>query len=274
MSATRSETSPRCSGEADSAPAKPSPSSVREPSRRRSPRRGARAPAPSRVRLTHARARSWSSSQPRSGRGRRQRPRGRAPLTWSERPELVADEVHRRDEHDGYRLRDHLVEPGLNQRVEDSEVCNERERGNDEESKALIRDVTALAAERPDSIPRVVVGHGDEERADRCRDVVESQDEDQEGEHPEVDRISGRTDEAELDELLPVLASAQRGAGARTWRPGDGVCRGLHRDRNVVVNPVATTPGRIRIRQIPPHRGEERTDMRRTLAPAGLRVSP
>ena len=62
--------------------------------------------------------------------------------------------------------------PDLDEEMEHDEVRHERERRDDEEAHALVRDVASLRAERPQTVPRVVVRHRDEERADRGRDVV------------------------------------------------------------------------------------------------------
>ena len=109
-----------------------------------------------------------------------------------ERPELIADEVDRRHEHDRYRLSDHLVEPGSDEHVKDDQVRTEREGRDDEESHALVRDVASLRPEGPDPVPGVVVRHCNEERAGRGRYVVDLDDEDEEREDPQVDRVAGR----------------------------------------------------------------------------------
>ena len=114
-----------------------------------------------------ARLPSLSRSPPMRKRVRQQQLR-----SWCERPELIADEVHRRNEHDRDRLRDDLGEPERDEHVEDEQVCTERERGDDQEPQALVRDVTSLSAERPEPVPRVVVRDRDQERADGRRDVV------------------------------------------------------------------------------------------------------
>ncbi len=66
----------------------------------------------------------------RGGREKSERERPRARRAWlasrSERPELIADEVHRRDEHDRDRLRDDLAEPERDEAVEDEEVREQR----------------------------------------------------------------------------------------------------------------------------------------------------
>ena len=100
--------------------------------------------------------------------------RGARSAARSERPELIADEVDRRDEHDRDRLRDDLAEP---------ERDEQRGARRGSRASAIVETTRnripwyatppALGAERPEPVPRVVVRHGDEERADRSRDVVE-----------------------------------------------------------------------------------------------------
>jgi hypothetical protein len=139
-----------------------------------------------------------------------------------ERPQLVADEVDRRDEHDRERLRHDLAEAGLDESVQDEEVRAERDGRDDEEAEPLEDDVAALAAERPEAVPDVVVGDGDEERSDRGRHVVEARSLEQQRVHDQVDDVARRADDAELDELLPVATVPERRvhAAARhlAWR--------------------------------------------------------
>ncbi len=91
--------------------------------------------------------------------------------------------------------------------MEHEQVGAERERRDDEEAQPLEHEVPARVAERPGSVPRVVVRDRDEERADSGRDVVEPDDVEEDGVDREVDEVPGRADDAELDELLPVRAA-------------------------------------------------------------------
>jgi len=72
----------------------------------------------------------------------------------------------------------------------------------------LIGDVSALAAERPDAVPRVVVRHGNEERNRRGEEVVPLRAEHERAEHREVDHVARGADRAELRELNPVVRAA------------------------------------------------------------------
>ena len=90
-----------------------------------------------------------------------------------ERPELVADEVRRRHENDRDRLRNDLPQPELDQHGEDGEVADVDDQRHREEAQALVREVAAIAAERPEPVPEVVVRDGDEERAGRRQPVVQ-----------------------------------------------------------------------------------------------------
>jgi hypothetical protein len=84
--------------------------------------------------------------------------------------------------------------------VEDDEVGAEGDCGDHEEPQALVGDVAALAAERPQAVPDVVVGDRDEERAGGGQQVVEpAADEDRED--GEVDEVAARSDGAELPQL-------------------------------------------------------------------------
>ena len=89
------------------------------------------------------------------------------------------------------------------------EVRDESERGDHQEAHTLVRDVTALVTERPQAVPRVVVGDGDEERADGGRNVVKADYEHEQPEHPQIDDVPRHADEAELDQLLPVPTAAE-----------------------------------------------------------------
>src|SRR6185437_15169077 len=105
-------------------------------------------------RMAALRARS-----PRRAARRRQR-RGGASAVAPERPELVADEVRGRDEHDRDRLRDDLAESGLDENRQDREIPEIREQRDDEEAQALEAEVTARMPEGPEPVPEIVVRHG------------------------------------------------------------------------------------------------------------------
>ena len=130
---------------------------ARRPRRGRGGRRGA-AVARSDRGEDAARARE------RASRCRRQRYQRRA-----ERPELVADEVQRRDQDDRDRLGHDLVQP-------ERDEAGQQERGSrasattehDQEAEPLLADVAALVMERPEPVPGVVVRDRDEERAGGC----------------------------------------------------------------------------------------------------------
>src|SRR5439155_26282364 len=94
--------------------------------------------------------------------------------TAPKRPELVADEVDWRHEHDGDRLRRDLPEADRDKPGQQKLVGAESEQRDDEEADALVTDVPALAAEGPETVPRVVVRHRDEERAGREQVVVQT----------------------------------------------------------------------------------------------------
>ena len=60
------------------------------------------------------------------------------------RPELVADEVRRRDEHDRDRLGDDLAEAELDEDREDGEVADVDDQRDDEEAQTLVGEVPAM----------------------------------------------------------------------------------------------------------------------------------
>src|SRR5919201_6452048 len=68
-----------------------------------------------------------------------------------ERPELVADEVERRDEDDRDRLGRELVQAALDERSQQGEVRAVRDEGDDQEAQPLVRHVPALPAEGPEA---------------------------------------------------------------------------------------------------------------------------
>src|SRR6476620_9040934 len=70
--------------------------------------------------LRKGRARSAATLESWSHSPSPQRPERLA--ARSERPELIADEVHRRDEHDGDCLGDDLAEAKLDEHIEDEQV--------------------------------------------------------------------------------------------------------------------------------------------------------
>src|SRR5436190_9132440 len=135
-----------------------------------------------------------------------------------ERPELVAEEVERCDEHDRDRLGHDPAEPALDEERQQSEVRSVDDERDDEEAQALVRHVPALVAERPEPVQGVVVRDGDEERAGRCDAVVEVRPVEQERVYGQVDHVADRADDAELRELLPVVTPPERLAGAAPER--------------------------------------------------------
>src|SRR6266545_1644880 len=130
-----------------------------------------------------------------------------------ERPELVAEEVEGHHEHDRDRLRDDLAPAEPVEEDEQPELVHaEREQRHDEEARALIGEMCALAAEGPVAVPPVGGRGGDDER-DEGRDVRAEAE--QQRVDDEVDGIATRADRAELRELHPVVRRAQSPRGAR-----------------------------------------------------------
>src|SRR5579862_1961217 len=83
--------------------------------------------------------------------------RRRLVLVSAERPELVTDEVERRDEDDRDCLADDLLRPGrADDQFEQQEVRHECRERDDEEPHPLDPDVPPLLAERPDPVQDVV----------------------------------------------------------------------------------------------------------------------
>ena len=128
-----------------------------------------------------------------------------------EGPELVADEVRRRHEHDRDRLRHDLSDAELDERSEDPEVSPVHQKGDDEEAQTLIPEVPAMMAEGPEPVQEIVVGDRDEEGAGRRDAVMEIGSVEQGDVDEQVDDVAGRPDDAELGELLPVVAREWRG---------------------------------------------------------------
>src|SRR6476619_382979 len=109
----------------------------------------------------------------------RHAPRERAPArlraaraaSIAEGPQLVADEVERRHEDDGDRLREDL--PPVENVDEDDQpelIDRERRERDDEEAGALQGEATLLIDKGPVAIPPVVIGGGDDE-GDGRRDM-------------------------------------------------------------------------------------------------------
>src|SRR5205085_12089520 len=128
----------------------------------------------------------------------------------TKRPELVADEVQRRHEHDRERLGDDLPEAESDEYAQADEIRAERQRRDEEEAQPLVGEVPALAAEGPVAVEQVVVRDGDCERADGGREVVEPRPAKEGRVDGEVDDVSARADEAELRELHPVVPGPER----------------------------------------------------------------
>ena len=101
--------------------------------------------------------------------------------------------------------------------MEHDEVGPERSQRDDEETHPLDADVTAVLAERPEPIPRVVARHGDEERARGGHEVVDFRVE-QRVVDRKVDEVADRPDRTEFPELLPVPGGAERRPGAPALR--------------------------------------------------------
>ena len=68
-----------------------------------------------------------------------------------------------------------LPSPSADEQLQDEQVRAERDERDDEEAQPLVGDVAALAAERPEPVPHVVVRHRDEEGADRGEEVVDAE---------------------------------------------------------------------------------------------------
>src|SRR5439155_23019092 len=93
----------------------------------------------------------------------RRRPRTRAASVPSpERPELVADEVRRRDEHDRDRLRHDLAEAELDEQRQDREVADVGDQRDDEEAERLEGYVATAVREGRETVQGVVVCRRDE----------------------------------------------------------------------------------------------------------------
>ena len=75
-------------------------------------------------------------------------------------------------------------------------------------------------------VPEVVAGDGDTEGADRGDRVVEAEVAGEEREDPEIDQITGAADEAELEQLQPVVRVAGGGADPHCERFGGVALRG------------------------------------------------
>src|ERR1043166_6637731 len=93
--------------------------------------------------------------------------------------------------------------------MEHDEVRTERGQRDEEEAHPLDADVTAVLAERPEPVPRVVARDRDEERA-RGGDEVMDLRVQQPVVDREVDEVADRADRAELAELLPVSDRQER----------------------------------------------------------------
>ena len=171
-------------------------------------RRGRRVAAP---------ARRAEGDQPRSHQASQRPERSRA---------CSPTKFERRHEHDRDRLRGDLGHAERDSTLEQRRGSRQRDQRDDEERSALVGDVAALAAERPQPVPRVVVRHGDEERARPRRAVVDARRRARRAEKTaRLTAYAGRADRAELRELEPVLPAAQRVAGAgraRGRRPRRG----------------------------------------------------
>src|SRR5205823_2830483 len=177
---------------------------------------------------------SGSGPQPPPGRARARRELRRPPCASAaaERPELVADEVEGRDEHDRERLGDDLPEAERDEDAQADQVRAERQRRDDEEPQPLVGEVAALAAEGPVAVQQVVVRDRDRERADGCGEVVESRPAQEDRVDGEVDDVTARADAAELRELDPVVPGPERTVRAGPVRCGGGDdARALHRGR-------------------------------------------
>src|SRR5690349_18846372 len=92
----------------------------------------------------------------------------------AERPELVAEEVQRRDRDDRNRLREHLPHAEPDERAEQDEVRAEHDARDDEEAHSLEGEVASFAAERPVPVPPVVARDRDDERDGRRAEIVQA----------------------------------------------------------------------------------------------------
>src|SRR5579864_2959370 len=119
-------------------------------------------------------------------------------------PELVSDEVQRRDEEDRGRLRGELSAPNRDQHMQHDEVRGERCKRDDEEAGALCRDPATPVSKGPTAVAEVVARDRDEERARRGNEIVDAGIKEARV-HTEVDDVADRADDAELQELRPVL---------------------------------------------------------------------
>ena len=118
--------------------------------------------------------------------------------------------------------------PSSTSNVEDGEVADVDDQRHHQEAQALVPEVAAIAAERPEPVPEVVVGHRDEERAGRRQPVVQVGAVEQRDVDEEVDDVARRPDGAELRQLRPVAPLAQCMAGAGAQTRGDGCVPLLH----------------------------------------------
>ena len=131
-------------------------------------------------------------------------------LAVTEGPEPVAGVVQGSDQGDRKRLCRDLPDAGRDKPTQDEEIAAQDECRDDEEPQALVAEVSALAAERPNTVPGVVVRNGNEERADRGRQVMEAGFLDESVVDREVDDVASRADGGELRELSPVRGMPER----------------------------------------------------------------
>ena len=117
----------------------------------------------------------------------------------------------------------------LDERCQQCEVCAVDDDGHDQEAQSLVAHVPALVPERPDAVPRVVVRDGDEEGSRRRKAIVEVRPVEEQRVHGEVDDVAAGPDDAELRELLPVVAAAKRLRRARAKRRRHGCRLLIHR---------------------------------------------
>ena len=157
---------------------------------------------------------------PRAPPGRaRARARGRRRVSLAERPELVAEEVERRDEDDRDRLREDFRQSSTSmKRTSQSWFTPKASTETTKKRAPWAPKLPLLVRERPVAVPPVVARRRDDER-DRRRDVRAPAE--QRGVDDEVDDVAAGADGAELRELDPVCRPPERGTRAR----GDGHCR-------------------------------------------------
>lgn len=122
----------------------------------------------------------------------------------TERPELVADEVERRGDGDGDRLRGHFAHrPALQEDLQHHKVDAKSGEADEEEAGSLEYRPASTGGEGPVAIPEEVVGDGHRERPDRREPMRDIQPFGERREDREIDQVARAADESELGQLDP-----------------------------------------------------------------------